>query len=287
MLYRYDAVHAQLRRVQRLLLVDQFTGLLTNDARERLIEASDAHAPLSILAAASTAHLTAQLASLDVASGFVSRFVLVVAEQKTRLLGEPGARRPEAEARLAKFLENASYLQGPARFDSVRGELMRWGRSAADWISSHRGKSGLWESAAGLVSRMELTVRKLAVLVEITTSGSLDVSPASMNAAAALEHFTRSAFTRLMNEEIGRARQFNDELRLLGILRRNPGITRSRLQRSSHLDAETFRRALSALALAGSIRLDGPRISARGRNGNGIASAANVANAADFQLTAP
>lgn len=216
--------------------------------------------------------------------------MLVVAEQKTRLLGEPGTRNAQTEGRLARFLENASHLEGIARFDRARGELVRWGRDAADWISAHRGRSGLWESAAGLASRMELTLRKLAVLVEIAATGkiaaeggSIDVSPESVKAAMAPEYFARTSFTRLMNEEIGRARQFNDELRLLGILRRNPGITRNKLQRSSHLDAETFGRALSALALAGSIRLDGKHISAR--NGNSIARGANVANDANFQLT--
>lgn len=123
MLYRYDSLHYQLRRGHALLAIDQFTELLTHEARERLIEYGDAHTPLSILAGASTAHLSAQLASLDVSSGFLSRFLLVSAEQKTKLLSEPGSPQPHVEARLSRFLQDASRIEGVARFERARKDL--------------------------------------------------------------------------------------------------------------------------------------------------------------------
>lgn len=277
MLYRYDALHYHLRRGQRLLAVDQFTELLTNEARERLIEYGDAHAPVSILAGASTAHVSSQVASLDISSGFLSRFVLVVAEQKTKLLGAPGAPEPETEARLSRFFEDAARLEGTASFERSWKEFTRWGEATARWISAQTRPS-LQENAAGLANRMELTVLKLAALIEIAATGSLDVSPDSMQAAVALEQFARTSFLRLMNREIGRARRFNHDLRVLGMVRRNPGITRRRLQQNVHLDAETLRSVLAGLQGSGKIRSNGGVISAGGGTDDLYVVSANSAN---------
>lgn len=278
MLYRYDAVHWHIQRTERLLAVDQFTELLTNDTRERLLEHADAHAPLAILAGASTAHLSAQVAGLDIASGFLSRFLMVAAEQKTTLLGAPGAQQPQTEARLVAFLQNASRLEGVAQFDGARKEFQHWGRAAARWIGIQPGATPQWETAAGLASRMELTLLKLATLVEIACSGTLNVTAGSMRLARELEHFARRSFARLMNREIGKARQFHQELRVLGIVRRHPGITRRRLQQNSHLDAGALERVLLNLAAAGAV----------GRNKNRVVPAVVTANTANgHPLEAP
>lgn len=278
MLYRADELHQQLRHGQRLLAVDQFTALLTHEARERLLEYADSHVPLSILAAASTAHVSAQVASLDIASGFLSRFVLVVAEQKTKLLGLPGTPEAETEAKLAGFLARAAQLDGTASFTRAWPVFEKWGRAAVRWISAQSGHTGLCDSAAGLASRLELTLLKLAALIEIAANHpersapgcSLDVSPESMRAAMALEHIARLSFTRLVNQEIGRARQFQQQLRVLGIIRRHPGITRRRLQQNSHLDADTLRRVLNQLEHAGRLRRAGDRMMAARRANNDL-----------------
>lgn len=263
MLYRYDSLYWHMRRADRLLAVDHFPSLMGAETRERLLESSDALAPLSILAGATVAQLSAQMPVLEVSSGFLARFLLIAPDQKTRVHGMPGLGDLEVETRLGKFLEGAARLKGTANFDRVHDEIENWGRRAADWISAHPGHTGLWDSAAAVASRMELTLLKLATLVEIAATNSLDVSTGSVTAAVALEHVARRSYTCVMNRDMGRAHRFHQELRLLGIVRRNPGITRRRLQRNSHLDATAFKATIENLERMGEIK-----VRANGANGH-------------------
>ncbi len=244
---------------ESLLCVDNFADLLLANARELLARLSDSAAPVSLLAAASTSALACRVSAADISSGFLARFALVVAEQKTGWRPLPGAADAAAEAALADFLRRVSRIEGEADFSACRAAIRDWGHEAAQWVSAMPGGSGHWETAAGLVSRLEVALLKFAALIELSRSESLRISSESFEAARELEKTVRNGFGRLLSKELRRGNEFHQELRLMAMVSRHPGITRTRLLRNSHLSAGPFARLLETLLEGEHVRRNGHR----------------------------
>lgn len=258
--YGGEGLLGSLRAEDRLLGVDDFRWLLATPARDRLIAKSDRASRFSVLAAACTSDAPAWLSPAELASGYLARFGFVLAEHKGFWLGLPGVPDEAAEKSLTEFLSRAARLRGTARLRQAYPGLRSWVEKTTEWMNGMAANIGHFRMACGLAARLEPLVLKLAVLLEISASGSLVVSPASFAGAWRLSRCLALSFGRLFMREWPRANRFQQELRLMGMLRRMPGITRRRLQQNSHMDAATFAQALSALEKSGQMRRNGHRL---------------------------
>ncbi len=179
LLYGSERISEAMRDSGRLLAIDDFADLLFAGPCRRLAQLGDSGARLSLLAGAGTAQLAGRLSAADLSSGLLARFCLVVPGEKERWLAMPGKPADEAEQALAAMLAQAGEFEGQACFDDCRSGLSEWGRAMVEWLRAHDSKDKLdGQIAAGLASRTEPVLLKLAALVEMSRRiGAREVHP--------------------------------------------------------------------------------------------------------------
>lgn len=187
-IYDPEQVMAFLKESDRLVAVDDFADLLYAAPSRRLAELGDRGARLSLVAGATTSQLASRLSAADLSSGFMARFCFVLPGEKEKWLATPGQPSEQTERALAAMLKQAAALEGVAAFEEHRANLSNWGQTMVKWLAAHNGRRGLDRHiAAGLVSRTEPLLLKLAALLEISAAvgGARAAPPAMMLEPAA------------------------------------------------------------------------------------------------------
>lgn len=315
-IYEPSRVFHMLCDHDRMVVLDDFSWLLASPISERLTELGDRGSALSLLAGTSPLALSRCVTAAELAAGFLTRFCLVVPGEKRDWRGMPGERRGETERRLGGLLIDAMYLRGSASFELCQAGLREWVNNTIEWTNSMGGHPGHQAAAYAVASRLQLTLMKLAALIELSravgngnaaardqapaknngrrrngaaaTAGWPVISPHSFEQARKLAGFVRASFGHILTHKLREGLELANELRLMAMVRNQPGITRRRLQQNSHLDAWSFGRTLVVLERNGRVRRHGNQYFAPG---NGAPARSNggvlAADSANTQVTEP
>jgi hypothetical protein len=195
---------------------------------------------LSILAASQTDWLLEKLKESDVRGGFMARFTYWPAFTKRRFLAIP----PEPDAKigreLVKRLNALRQLEGPLVLpSSVQDRYTAWLRQHEQDLDAlpRAGQLGpFW-------SRLGMTTLKLALILHVSTAGTLRMDDAALDSAIGLAEFLKRALAHLFEEEIAFTADMRNRQKVLQAIRRHPGIAFRDLSRSCSL----LKRSLDAV----------------------------------------
>ncbi len=134
---------------------------------------------INILATSSTDWFINGLEQADTTGGFIPRFLLVSLGRQERLLPKPLPLDKTALPALGKRLEEISKIKGNADLSAVEPMYDDWYRSAYARFTKQSNPS----LSLPFFNRLRGMVLKLAVIFEVSASGSLQVSSASMQRA--------------------------------------------------------------------------------------------------------
>jgi hypothetical protein len=187
---------------------------------------------LSILAASQTDWLLEKVKENDIRGGFLARFTFVPAFAKRRFIAIPPEPDGKVGSELLRHLNTLRRLEGPIVLPgSVRDRY-------ADWLERHERDLEAMPRAGQLGpfwSRMAMTTLKLALILHVSTAGTLLMDEAALESAIGMTAFLKAALAKLFDEEMAFTPDMRNKQKVLQTIRRHPGICFRDVSRNSNL----------------------------------------------------
>jgi hypothetical protein len=206
---------------------------------------------INILATSSRDWFINGLEPEDTTGGFIPRWVLVSLGKSGRLLPKPLPLKRELIPALAQRLRAISGLQGEADLSGIEPEYGQWYRAAHARFQSQPNPA----LATPFFKRLRGVVLKLAVIFEVSQSGSLRVSERAMRraieAASELEKTIFQILPTGLNREGSEVEKMAERIRSAG----PKGMTKSELTLAfKHWKSKEREERLKTLYESGTVR---------------------------------
>jgi hypothetical protein len=187
---------------------------------------------LSILAASQTDWLLEKLKESDVRGGFMARFSYWPAFYKRRFLAIPDEPDGKTGNELVRHLHDIRRLHGPMQLpSSVRDRY-------TDWLRQHEQDLEALPRAGQLSpfwSRLGMTTLKLGLILQVSTHGTLHMDDDALESAIGLTDYLKRSLAHLFDEEIAFTADMRNRQKVLGMIRRKPGIAFRDISRNANL----------------------------------------------------
>jgi hypothetical protein len=187
---------------------------------------------LSVLAASQTDWFLEKVRSGDLRGGFLARLTYWPAFRKEALLSMPPEPNAQVGNDLINHLNALRGVQGPMELPPRQRE--RYGK----WLESHERELHNAPKAGELSpfwSRLGIVTLKLAMLLELSSTGGRVVSDDSMESALDLTEFLKSSLRWLFEEEFAFTEPMRNRQKILRLVTAHPGIKFRDLLRASSL----------------------------------------------------
>jgi hypothetical protein len=198
---------------------------------------------ISIFAASATSWLGEQLKGPDLRSGFLNRFAFVLADKKSKFYAIPPLPDQIQHQRLLTQLRTIGEIKGEADLSALHSVYERWLRHHEQEIY----RADHPEIVSAFYTRLSILALKYAVLLELSISGSLRVSTATLEEALELVDYLKAVVTHLLRTEFSQTESAKKCQRILRVITERPGSKRGVLLKTTGYDAQELTRALSTL----------------------------------------
>ena len=158
---------------------------------------------------------------------------------------------------LKNTLSQFSSLEGKANFNKVEVPLNNWARQHEEGFNGD-------PELIGFVSRFTTYAIKLSMIIEVSTSGKLDISENSLHKATLVLDTLKGEYINLFKNDIALGRDAKQLRRLKEMIAAKGGqIDRRTLLQNSHMKARQFEEFLSTLQQTGEITVDDDKTAGR------------------------
>lgn len=207
---------------------------------------------ISVLAASQTDWFLEKVRSGDLRGGFLARFTYWPAFEKSTFMAVPPEPDMRIGSELLKQLNALRTVQGPMELPPrLRGRY-------AAWLEHHERELHNVPKAGELSafwSRLSIVTLKLAILLELSSTGSRVIGDDALESALALTAFLKNSLRWLFEEEFAFTEPMKHRQKLLRIVRARPGVERRDLIRASSLLMREFTPVIDTLLQEQSIEL--------------------------------
>ena len=175
----------------------------------------------NFIASSSSDWLMANLTTVDSTGGFLARWIHVHAQGKRKLIPKPRPSNKRVEAPLASRLRQVSQLKGEADLSDVEGLYETWYMETAKRFDAQPNQ----DVAQAYFNRHRNHVLKLAVLFEMSCTGTLKVTLTSMKRALDFARRVENHIFRLLptgfekvGHELGKMLELVGQAKTAGLL---------------------------------------------------------------------
>lgn len=203
---------------------------------------------VSIASTSSLSWLTTKLKPEDVSGGFLARFLLVPAREKSKFFPIPPEMNQGRLTELRTSLNKIALFFNPA--NPVKMGMEKIAKPYEAWQRNHEKellKNDSMEKLGGFFSRLSEYLLKIAMLFQISENREPVISVDNFERAKIFIDCLRWEIKNLVSNEIVLDPKEKEREKLIEIISKNPGIDRSKLMRNSHLDSKSFHSALLTL----------------------------------------
>ncbi len=232
---------------EQLMELYDSPSLYKRELQSSVVEVKDPY--LTILSAAATSWMADAMKAGDLRSGFLNRFGIVLATQKTRHLAMPPAADRQLEGRIIAGLRDLQAIRGEASLRHLERPYAAWLRD----IERDATHSSRPEELSAFYTRLSVTALKYAVLLQVASTGSLYVSPEALDLAIQYADYHRAVISHLLAVEFAPTDTAKRQQRVLQVITKKPGIKRGDLMRSTGFDKREMDRALETLLEQGNV----------------------------------
>ncbi len=207
---------------------------------------------LTILAAAATSYLADQLRGADLRSGFLNRFLFVMADRKAKSYAIPEPPDPALRAKLVTKFHNVSGITGRADLSGIRTPYTAWYRD----VEREAARSDRGEILSAFLTRLSVTALKISVLLELANTGRLRVTPDSLEEALVLVDYIRAVLRHLLQVEFAESESEKALRKVLRMVQGRSGIKRGELLRLAHCTSVELDKVLRTLTERGDVYME-------------------------------
>lgn len=205
---------------------------------------------VTILAASATSWLAESMRTGDTRSGFLNRFLLVLAEDKAKCYPLP-VRPPRAlwDAVIDQARGLAA-LKGEVSFSQIEGRYSAWYRDL-----ERQARRCDNETLSGFLTRLSVSVLKIAALLELAQSQRFAVTLAALEDAVVLADYLAAVIRHLLRVEFAVTDDSRDLMRVLQVITKAPGCAKKRILQQTGYKARRADEALSTLLQRGDVEV--------------------------------
>lgn len=199
---------------------------------------------ISILSASTIEWLQSKIKENDVMSGFLARFLYVVADSPSKILPFPPPSDEGRAQELVQKLKSMAAIKGNMPLSQAALDMYEdWYREQRAPVEAEPGNDRI----APFMSRLESYVLKFAMIYQLAEDGRLEVHEQNMQLALHLTRLLQLNVRCLFDDGLVFGREAQDAQKVLRITKRAKVITRSDLVKAFRDGAKRLDDALKTL----------------------------------------
>ena len=204
---------------------------------------------VTILGASATSWLSDRLKGGDLRSGFLHRFAFVLAETKSKSYPLPAGPDPEQRSALTRSLHDIAEIKGAADLTRIKGSYEAWYQD----LEREAAKAKDVEVVSAFFARLSVTALKIAILLELSQSQNLKVTPAVLEEAIVLTDYLRATVRHLLRVEFAPTEHAKMSQRIQLVIEKHPGIKRGWMLKRTGYKARDLQEILATLKEQGDV----------------------------------
>jgi hypothetical protein len=213
----------------------------------------------SILAGSTKEWLFRHMTEADLLGGFFGRFLYVMADRREKFMPLPPYVGESWVNKLVPHLEKLREIEGPVDLGKTTAAYEEF----ANKIEMESEKSQSDEFKEAFYVRIPVSVLKFALIYNLSMDLGLKISSEAMTKAILLGGFLKGSLEKAIEEELALTYEMRNKMKVLAMIRREPGITHGKLLKNSHLTSHVLKSILDQLKEEERLYVEG-----RGDKGN-------------------
>lgn len=209
---------------------------------------------LSILAAGVTSWFTEKLRDIDFQGGLWTRFLFIPANEEKRTYHWPTKLVLDPIV-LEKLEELYSLEPDEIDFSKIKSEIIKWGSKHME--QAQRLDSEIFRAT---FLRLEVTLLKLAALLQLSQSGSVVVESDTFNEAVKVIEYLKEKLANFFKEEIHFGQEEKNRAKVIRYLKKKRQVPYRLLLPGVRVETKDIKKVLSQLREEGLIKWEGKTI---------------------------
>lgn len=206
---------------------------------------------ISIMSATTLEWFLEKVKDGDMKGGFLARFLYVPATKKTHWIAIP----PKVDQD-----EKQALIVTMKAFQSIKGEATirpKAAKTYASWLKKFEQRGEAQDTVdAGFFSRMGIYALKFALLMEISTTRSLEITDTSMKRATKYMDLLALELNSVFEDNLAQTKFARNQNRLKKLIKTAPGISRTELFRKMQMPARELTELVDSLLEGAVITLE-------------------------------
>jgi len=209
---------------------------------------------LSILAAGVTSWFTEKLRDIDFQGGLWTRFLFIPAEEEDRTYHWPSKMVLDPHI-LAKLRDMDSLEPGEVDLSNVKPDIIKWGMKHME-----RAQKMDSEIFRATYLRLEVTLLKLAALLQLSRNQSTTIEPDTFAEAVKIIDFLKDKLAIFFKEEIHFGQEAKNKATVIRYLKKKRNVKYRTLLQNVRVEARDLKKALWQLKEESLIKWEGNSI---------------------------
>lgn len=186
----------------------------------------------------------------DLRGGFLARFCYILTGPKSQFIAIPPAPDTQKANQLVKYLNSLRDINCRMDTSVIHKDYENWLREHEDEL----GKNQEHELLSGFYSRLAIYCLKFSMLYQLSENPNPVISKDSLRHSIALVEGLKKNVKKLVCEDLILDPRERDKQRILGLVRKNGGISHSECLQLSHMDRNNFKKMIDTLIEQESIK---------------------------------